>query len=62
MELKSIIGFEKYSVTDTGLILNTKTGKYLKLTINKDGYCHVKIIPKSRLPKRPIGRPPKTKK
>lgn len=41
----------------------TQEGKKQQCCVfNGDGYCHVKIIPKSRLPKRPIGRPPKTKK
>lgn len=44
MEFAVINGFcEKYSISNTGIVLNNKTGKFLKLGINRDGYCQVNL-------------------
>ena len=40
---KQIEGYEKYSVSDTGLVKNTRTGKLLKLKNTYDGYCEVRL-------------------
>lgn len=40
---KAIQQYLKYSVSSTGLVINNKTGKYLKLTVNADGYLRVNL-------------------
>lgn len=40
---KPIGGFENYSVSNTGLVMNTKTGKLLKPKIAKTGYYCVSL-------------------
>jgi hypothetical protein len=34
-----VVGYENYEVSDLGRVKNIKTGKILKPTIRKDGYC-----------------------
>jgi hypothetical protein len=42
MEWKEIEGFEKYSISNTGIIKNTKTDRIIKQSKNK-GYCIVSL-------------------
>ena len=45
METYIIIeGFENYSVSDFGNVRNNRTGRILKLGVNKDGYHHVTLM------------------
>lgn len=44
MEWKEINGYSKYSISETGLIKNNKTGKLLKLCVNRDGYICVGLF------------------
>lgn len=44
MRWKKIEGYEKYSVSDTGLVKNTRTGRLLKPHISKDGYYTVGLF------------------
>lgn len=41
MRWKQIEGYEKYSVSDTGLVKNTKSGRFLTYAKDKDGYLYV---------------------
>ena len=43
MKWKKIEGYEKYSVSDTGLIRNENTGRYLAFSKDKDGYLHTSL-------------------
>lgn len=44
INFKIVNGFDgKYSISDTGIVLNNKTGKFLKLNVNADGYCQVNL-------------------
>lgn len=47
MRWKQIEGFENYSVSDTGLVMNTKRGKLLKPKNTYDGYCEVRLYSKT---------------
>lgn len=38
VEWRPIEGYENYSVSDTGLVKNTRTGRILAFTKDKDGY------------------------
>lgn len=38
MKWKKIIGFPQYSISDTGLVRNDKTGKVLRLSKDSNGY------------------------
>lgn len=40
---KEIEGYENYSVSDTGLIVNNRTGRTLILTKDKDGYLYTTL-------------------
>lgn len=44
MKWKQIEGYENYSVSDTGLVMNTRTGRVLKPHISKDGYYTVGLF------------------
>lgn len=44
MKWKKIEGYENYSVSDTGLVKNTRTGRLLKPHISKDGYYTVGLF------------------
>lgn len=41
MKWKQIEGYEKYSVSDTGLVKNTESGRLLTCAKDKDGYLYV---------------------
>ena len=41
MKWKKIEGYEKYSVSDTGLVMNTRTGKVWRGNLTHDGYYGV---------------------
>ncbi len=43
MKWKQIEGYENYSISDTGLVMNTKSGRLLKPKNTYDGYCEVRI-------------------
>lgn len=43
MRWKQIEGYEKYSVSDTGLVMNTKSGRLLALKKTHDGYYGVNL-------------------
>lgn len=43
MEWKKINGFEKYSVSDTGLVRNDDTGKMLKPDVIRGGYLRLTL-------------------
>ena len=43
MRWKQIEGYEKYSVSDTGLVRNTKSGRLLALKKTHDGYYGVNL-------------------
>lgn len=45
---KAIKGFEDYLVTDTGRVYSLKSGKYLKLHVDKDGYLRVGLYRQKR--------------
>ena len=47
MKWKQIEGYDKYSVSDTGLIMNTKKGKLLKPKNTYDGYYEVRLYSKT---------------
>lgn len=40
MRWKKIEGYDNYSVSDTGLVKNTRTGRILTFTKDKDGYLY----------------------
>ena len=48
MNWKIINGFDGYSVSDTGLIKNNKTGRILKTRLSKKGYVTVTVRPDGR--------------
>lgn len=55
--LKQIPGFEHYSVSDDGLVLNTATGAVKKPTVNKvNGYLYVDLYQDGKRTKRPVHR------
>lgn len=43
LKIKSINGWEDYTIDTDGNIFSVRKNKYLKQTINKDGYCKVKL-------------------
>ena len=43
MKWKQIEGFENYSVSDTGLIRNENTGRYLTFCKDRYGYLHTSL-------------------
>jgi hypothetical protein len=43
MKWKKIEGYENYSVSDTGLVMNTRTGRILAFAKDKDGYLSAGI-------------------
>ena len=43
MRWKQIEGYDKYSVSNTGLVMNTRTGRLLKLKNTYDGYYEVRL-------------------
>jgi hypothetical protein len=47
-EYKIISGFENYSISNLGNVMNTQTGKVLKACPDKDGYLHVKLYKDSK--------------
>lgn len=46
--MKSINGFENYSITKNGNILNTKTNRILKYVIDSSGYYQVNLYNKGK--------------
>lgn len=43
IEWRKVIGYDSYSVSDTGLVRNDNTGKMMRGGFTKDGYHHVKL-------------------
>jgi hypothetical protein len=48
IEWKKAIGYNSYSVSDTGLVRNDTTGKVMRGGLTKDGYHHVKLTREKR--------------
>ena len=44
MKWKTINNFSRYSISDTGLVRNNKTGRVLKQCINRDGYLCIGLF------------------
>lgn len=51
MRWKKIEGYEKYSVSDTGLVRNTKSGRFLTCAKDKDGYLYVSFPKNGKIKK-----------
>lgn len=43
VEWKQIEGYENYFVSNTGLVINTKSGRLLKPKNTYDGYCEIRL-------------------
>lgn len=57
MNWKKIEAFDgMFSVSDTGQIRNNKTGKCLKQSLNKKGYCQIVVKPHGRAGKSVVFR------
>lgn len=56
MRWKQIEGFENYSVSDTGLVMNTRTGRTLAFTKGKDGYLYAGLAKNGKVQKFRIHR------
>lgn len=41
--MKNIKGFERYKISESGKVLNTRTGRILKHSKNQKGYCQVQL-------------------
>ncbi len=55
--LKPIPGYENYSVSEEGVIVNTSTGSVKKPTLNKaNGYLYVDLYRGNKRSKRPVHR------
>jgi len=47
--MKAIVGFDKYLVTESGEVINSRTGRVLKFDINSCGYRRVTLSQDSKV-------------
>ena len=41
--MKQIAGYDNYYITEEGMVFNSKTQRYLKITKRPSGYCAVNL-------------------
>jgi NUMOD4 motif/HNH endonuclease len=54
--MKPISGFEQYSINEAGAVLNNKSGKFLKPSLNENGYLYASLWCENRAYPRTVHR------